>query len=70
MRIRIGRGFWSSRLGLTLLAFAGFLLLAGASLFTYYHLTFGRMIDRRLSGRAFQATARIYTAPVRIFVGQ
>ena len=70
MRIRIGRGFWSSRLGLTLLAFACFLLLAGVSLFTYYHLTFGRMIDRRLSGRAFQATARIYTAPVRIFVGQ
>ena len=70
MRIRIGRGFWSSRPGLALLGFGFFLLLVGAGIFTYYYITYARMIEERLSGHAFRNTARIYTAPARVFVGQ
>ncbi len=70
MRIRIGRGFWGSRAGLTLLALGGFLVLAGIGVFTVYYFKFSRMIDQRLSGRVTQNTSRIYAAPGRLFVGQ
>ncbi len=69
-RIRINRGFWTSRTGLAILGSAGFLFLLSLSTFTYYHITYSRMIDRRLSGRAFQNTAQIYTAPAQVSVGQ
>ncbi len=70
MRIRIGRGFWASRVGLTLLGGGVFFLLLCAGVFTYYYITYARMIRARLTGQVFQNTARIYTAPGRIFVGQ
>ncbi len=70
MRIHISRGFWTSRLGLALLGSALFSLLLGFGVFTYYHVKYARMIDRRLSGRVYQNTSRIYTAPARVFVGQ
>ncbi len=70
MRIRIGRGFWTSRPGLTLLGTAVFFLLLGFGVFTYYYVKYARMIDRRLSGGVYQSTSRIYTTPARIFVGQ
>ncbi|MFY9584837.1 MAG: transglycosylase domain-containing protein, partial [Candidatus Acidiferrales bacterium] len=70
MRIRIGRGFWSSRLGLTFLGVALLVLVAGAGFFTYFYVSYARMIERRLAGGPSQKTSRIYTAPARIFTGQ
>ncbi len=70
MRIRINSGFWSSRLGLTLLGSALFVFVVCVGVFTYYWVTYARMIEQRLSGNAFQNTARVYTAPGHIFVGQ
>jgi penicillin-binding protein 1B len=70
LRIRIGRGFWGSRFGLVLLGTFVFLLLAVAGIGTYYWISFGRMIDLRLSGHIQQTTARIYAAPMRIYTGE
>jgi penicillin-binding protein 1B len=70
LRIRIGRGDWGSRIGLILLGVAVFLLLAGIGVGTYYWISFGRMIDLRLSGHIQQTTARIYAAPLRIYTGE
>ena len=70
MRIRFARGFWTSRLGLVILGLLGAALFAGAGVFTYYYVIYGRMIEQRLSGHALQTTARIFTVPGRIFVGQ
>ncbi len=70
MRIRIGRGFWMSRLGLVLLGTAVFLLLLIAGIGKYYWDSYSRMIDLRLSGHIQQTTARIYSAPMRIFTGE
>ena len=70
MRIRIGRGDWASRIGLILLGTAVFLLVAVAGVGTYYWISYGRMIDLRLSGHIQQTTARIYAAPMRIYTGE
>ena len=70
MRIRIGKGFFTSKWGLTLLGivFAGFLVFGG--IFFYYHVKYSRMIDVRLSGKELQNTTAIYSAPESISVGQ
>ncbi|HEX2712399.1 MAG TPA: transglycosylase domain-containing protein, partial [Candidatus Acidoferrales bacterium] len=70
MRIRVGQGFWTSRVGLLLLGSGLFALLLGFGFFTHYYLKYARMIEQRLAGHAYQNTSRIYTAPARIFVGQ
>src|ERR1700681_1189858 len=70
LRIRFGRGFWTSRVGLILLGTAVFLLLVATGLGTYYWISYGRMIDLRLSGHIQQTTARIYAAPMRIYTGE
>lgn len=70
MRVRISRGFWSSRLGLGVLGLALAGIVTGIGVFTYYWVKYSHMIDARLAGGAYQATARIYTAPTPIFVGQ
>ncbi|HEV7967279.1 MAG TPA: PBP1A family penicillin-binding protein [Candidatus Acidoferrales bacterium] len=70
MRIRIGRGTWASRLGLVLLGTSIFLLVVAAGIGTYYWISYGRMIDLRLSGHIQQTTARIYAAPMRIYTGE
>jgi len=36
----------------------------------YYYQYYSRMIDRRLSGEAFQRTARLYATPFQIYPGQ
>ncbi|HWX37948.1 MAG TPA: PBP1A family penicillin-binding protein [Candidatus Sulfotelmatobacter sp.] len=70
MRIRIGQGNWTSRIGLIFLgaALLGLIVIAGIG--TYYWISFGRMIDLRLSGHTQQTTARIYAAPMRIYTGE
>lgn len=70
MRIRLGKGFWTSRWGLAILGTTLALLLTSIGVFTYYYVVYARMIDERLSGNLFQHTTGIYTAPGRIFDGQ
>jgi len=70
LRIRLARGFWTSRLGLAVLGGVLFCVLVGAGTFTYYYVKYARLIDQRLTGGSFQATTRIYSGPARIFVGQ
>lgn len=70
MRIRIGQGKWVPRLSLFLFGTAVLLLLVGIGIGTYYWVSFGRMIDQRLSGHIQQTTARIYAAPMRVYAGE
>ena len=70
MRIRIGRGNWAARLGLILLGISILLVLVAAGMGTYYWISYGRMIDLRLSGHIQQTTAKIYAAPMRIYTGE
>ena len=70
MQIRIGWGSWGSRLGLILLGSAIFLIVVATGLGTYYWISYGRMIDLRLSGHIQQTTARIYATPLRIYTGE
>ncbi len=69
-RIRIAPGFWTSRYGIALLGMALAVLLAGTSLFAYYYVQFGRLINERLTGQIFQNTSRVYAAPAVIYVGE
>jgi penicillin-binding protein 1B len=70
LRIRIARGFFTSRIGLAILGAALAILLAGAGVFAFYYIQFGRLIDQRLTGQIFQNTSRVYSAPDRIYVGE
>ena len=70
MRIRIGRESWGTRLGLILLGTAIFLIVVVIGIGTYYWISYGRMIDLRLSGHIQQTTAKIYAAPIRIYTGE
>src|SRR5438270_13773496 len=70
LRIRIIRGFITSVLGLAILGTVAALFLTTVGIFTYYWISYGRMIDRRLAGHVNQATARIYTAPTQISTGE
>lgn len=70
MRIRIAPGFWTSRLGIALLVLALAVLVAGTSVFAYFYLQFGRMIDQHLTGQVFQNTSRVYSMPGRIYTGE
>jgi penicillin-binding protein 1B len=70
MRLRIHRGFLLSGLGLALLAaFLGVFLIA-AGMFTYYWIVYGRMIDQRMAGHMYQTSARVFSAPDRVFDGE
>jgi penicillin-binding protein 1B len=70
LRIRIARGFFTSRIGSAILGVVLAVLLAGASVFAYYYIQFGRLIDQRLTGQVFQNTSSVYSAPDRIYVGE
>ena len=69
-RIRFAPGFWTSRLGISILATSLGVLLAGTCLFAYYYVQFGRLINERLTGQIFQNTSRVYSAPGVIYVGE
>ncbi|MGC1494012.1 MAG: PBP1A family penicillin-binding protein, partial [Candidatus Acidiferrum sp.] len=70
LRIRIRKGFFTSKVGLTILGilFAAFLTAGGV--FTFYYIKYSRMIDARLSGKIFQNTTQIFSAPEYISVGE
>src|SRR5665213_3394961 len=70
LRIRIGQGKWASWLVLVLFGTAIVLIVAAVGVGTYYWISYGRMIDVRLSGHIQQTTARIYAAPMRIYTGE
>jgi penicillin-binding protein 1B len=70
LRIRFSRGFLGSRFGLFLLGTAFLSLLGAMGVAAYYWISFGRMIDLRLSGNIQQTTARIYATPMQISPGQ
>ena len=66
MRIRIQKGFWTSKYGLILLGSAFGCILIAASIFGYYYVKYGHMIDARLSGNILQNTTQIFSAPIEI----
>ncbi len=70
MRFRLQKGFWTSRIGLGLLAVVALCVLLTAGAFTYFYIKYSRMIDARLSGRVLQNTTQIFSAPERISDGQ
>src|SRR5260370_16600751 len=70
LRIRFSRGFLGSRFGFFLLGTASLLLLSATGVAAYYWVSFGRMIDLRLSGNIQQTTARIYATPMQISPGK
>jgi len=70
LRIRIARGFWTSRFGIALLSAALLLFLAAAGIFAYYYVQFGHLINQHLTGQIFQNTSRVYSAPRHIYTGE
>ena len=60
LRIRIAHGFWSSRVGLTILGVTFFLFITGVGVYGYYYIKFGRLINERLTGQVFQNTSRVF----------
>jgi len=70
LRIRIQKGFWTSKYGLTLLGVVFGCVVIAASVFGYYYVKYGHMIDARLSGNVLQNTTQIFSAPAEIAPGQ
>ena len=70
MRIRIAPGFWTSRTGIAVLVAALAIFIAATSVFAYYYIQFGHLIDQRLTGQIFQNTSRVYSAPGNIYTGE
>jgi penicillin-binding protein 1B len=66
LRIRIQKGFWTSKYGLILLGSVFACIVIAASIFGYYYVKYGHMIDARLSGNILQNTTQIFSAPVEI----
>jgi penicillin-binding protein 1B len=70
LRIRIKKGFFTSKIGLTILGIAFALFLTAGGIFTFYYIKYSRMIDARLSGKILQNTTQIFSAPEYISTGQ
>lgn len=70
MQIRIARGFWTSRAGIGVLVGLLVVLLGATSVFAYYYIQFGHLIEERLTGQIFQNTSRVYSAPGHIYAGE
>jgi penicillin-binding protein 1B len=70
LRILIRKGFFTSKLGLTILGIVFSACLIAGGIFTYYYIKYSRMIDARLSGNPLQNTTQIFSAPEYISTGQ
>ncbi len=70
MRIRFTRGFWTSRLGLGILAALFLVFVVGTGVFVHYWLRFSRLIDARLTGQVFPRASQVYSAPEIVTVGE
>jgi penicillin-binding protein 1B len=64
------RGFWTSRLGLGILAVVLLVFLTGTGVFVHYWVRFSRLIDARLSGQIFPRASQVYSAPEILSVGE
>jgi len=70
LRVRIARGFFTSGFGISLLVVVLAVLLAGAGFVGYYYVSFGHLIDQRLTGHIYHNTSQLYSAPGHIYVGE
>jgi penicillin-binding protein 1B len=70
LRIRIRKGFFTSKIGLTILGVVFAIVLTTGGIFTYYYIKYSRMIDARLLGKVLQNTTQIFSAPETISAGQ
>ncbi len=70
MRIRVQKGFFTSKIGLSILGTVFAMFLVAGGIFTYYYMKYSRMIDARLSGNVLQNTTQIFSAPEHISPGQ
>jgi penicillin-binding protein 1B len=70
LRFRLQKGFWTSKIGLGILAAVAVVFLIAAGTFTFYYVKYARMIDARLSGHILQNTTQLFSAPERISDGQ
>jgi penicillin-binding protein 1B len=70
LRIRVQKGFFTSKIGLAILGTAFAIFLIAGGVFTYYYMMYSRMIDARLSGNVLQNTTQIFSAPEHISPGQ
>jgi penicillin-binding protein 1B len=70
LRILVQKGFFTSKIGLTILGVIFAIFLAIGGVFTYYYMKYSRMIDARLSGNVLQNTTQIFSAPEHISPGQ
>ena len=70
MRIRLAPGFWTSKIGLAILGTVLFLLVLAASIFAYYYIQFGKLINQRLTGQIYQNSSRVYSEPGHLFTGE
>jgi len=70
LRLRVQKGFWTSAFGLSVLAIVALCFLVAASVFTFFYIKYGRMIDARLSGHVLQNSTQIFSAPEHISDGQ
>jgi penicillin-binding protein 1B len=68
--LRLQKGFWTSKLGIGLMAFVAACFLLAAGVFTFYYIRYSHMIDARLNGRVLQNTTQIFSAPEYISDGQ
>lgn len=60
MRIRIEPGFWTSRIGLAVLGSALLLFVVATSVFAYYYIQFGKLINQQLTGQVYHNTSRVF----------
>jgi UvrB interaction domain len=70
LRIRIEKGFWTSKFGLTVLGIVFACFFTAAAVFAWYFVKYSRLIDARLSGNVLQNTTQIFSAPEHISPGQ
>lgn len=70
LRIRVAPGFWTSRVGVAILCTFLAIFVVGASILAYYYVSFGRLINQRLTGQIFENTSTVYTAPGHIYTGE
>ena len=70
--IRRGKGLFAlfRPIGLTLLSLFAIGVIAGASVFTFYHVHYSRLIDERLRGPVFPNVSQVYAAPEVLRLGQ
>ncbi|HKS83670.1 MAG TPA: PBP1A family penicillin-binding protein [Candidatus Acidoferrales bacterium] len=70
MKIRIARGFWTSRFGMALLGLALLAFVVATGILAFYYFQFGHLIDQRLTGQVFQNASRVFSSPGQIYVGE